>query len=154
MRKTLFSSAVMAGMSVIGLVLVAVAPVSASEPVEPMSPSVGMEPATPTRAVPQKPKPSGVGVLNAACSYAATDVDSSAWVQSAAGANIRSGSGTSCRIYDQADSGDTLDYHCYTVGNDGFTWTYLRDESDGTNGWVRDDLLSDFGSFVACTALV
>lgn len=102
-----------------------------------------------------KPKPTGgAGLLHAACSYAATDIDSGAWNATGAGANIRSGSSTSCAVYGQAGSGDRLDYHCYTAGNDGFTWTYLRNDTDGTNGWVRDDLLSDFGSFVACTALV
>jgi hypothetical protein len=111
-----------------------------------------MEPATPAVIV-TKPKPA-VGVLNAACSYAATDVDNSAWNATANGGNIRSGSSTGCRIYDQADAGDALDYHCYTLGSDGFTWTYLRNDSDGTNGWVRDDLLSDFGSSFSCTTLV
>ena len=154
MRK-LLGSATAAGLAVLGLVLVSAAPVTAAaaplaEPA--MGASASMEPATPAASV-TKPKPAA-GVLHAACSYAATDIDSGAWNATASGANIRSGSSTGCRIYDQADTGDVLDYHCYTLGNDGFTWTYLRNETDGTNGWIRDDLLSDFGSFVSCTTLV
>lgn len=153
--KKLVGSAMAAGLAVLGLALVSAAPVTAvaaSSVGSAPGVSASMEPATPDVIV-TKPKPAA-GVLNAACSYAATDVDNSAWNATANGGNIRSGSSTGCRIYDQADAGDALDYHCYTVGADGFTWTYLRNDSDGTNGWVRDDLLSDNGSFVSCTTLV
>jgi hypothetical protein len=146
MRRKVLLAATFAGMSMFGLGLAA--PASAAEPAD--QPVVN-EPAVPATVV---AKPPTVGVLNVACGYAATDVDGGAWNATAAGANMRSGSSTSCRIYDQADSGDSLDYHCYTSGADGFTWTYVRNESDGTNGWVRDDLLSDNGSFVACTTIV
>ncbi|MFC7615459.1 hypothetical protein ACFQV2_20125 [Actinokineospora soli] len=27
------------------------------------------------------------------------------------------------------------------MGNDGYTWTYLRNLRTGVRGWVRDDLL-------------
>jgi len=91
--------------------------------------------------------------MNASCGYAATDNDTTV-VASGGGANIRSGSSTSCTIYSQAGTGDQLDYHCYTLGNDGYTWTYLRNITRGTNGWVRDNLLSDNGSYAPCTALV
>ncbi|MGW1494498.1 hypothetical protein [Streptomyces sp. NPDC002402] len=43
-----------------------------------------------------------------------------------------------------------LDYHCYTKANDGSHWTYVRDDSDNTYGWVRSDLLNDRGSNVWC----
>lgn len=154
MRK-LIGSAVAAGLAAFGLVLASAAPVTAvaAPSAEPATgASASMEPATPA-AIVTKPKPAA-GVLNAACSYAATDIDSGAWSATGSGANIRSGSSTNCRIYDQAGTGDVLDYHCYTLGSDGFTWTYLRNDTDGTNGWVRDDLLSDFGSFVSCTTFV
>jgi hypothetical protein len=42
-----------------------------------------------------------------------------------------------------------LDYHCYTIAGD-YTWTYVRNDSTGVSGWIRDDLLSDYGSSVYC----
>lgn len=66
------------------------------------------------------------------------------------GVNIRTGSSTSCTSVGQAQASHTLDYYCYTVGNDGYTWTYLKDLSTGKLGWVRDDLLADDGSFYYC----
>ncbi|MFI6059383.1 SH3 domain-containing protein [Streptomyces sp. NPDC051286] len=90
---------------------------------------------------------------NASCGTTVSDKDGSAWGVYANGANERSGSSTGCGINGLADSNDRLDYHCYTVGSDGHTWTYLRDDN-GTNadvyGWVRDDLLSNGGSYVYC----
>jgi hypothetical protein len=94
--------------------------------------------------------PGAVVPANAACGTGAPDKDGSAWNATGGGANMRSGSSTSCAILSTADSGNRLDYHCYTYGNDGYTWTYLRNDSKGTYGWVRDDLLSDHGSFVLC----
>ncbi|GLY32275.1 hypothetical protein [Kineosporia sp. NBRC 101731] len=65
-------------------------------------------------------------------------------------ANQRSGSSTGCGITGYADNRNTLDYHCYTVASDGSTWTYLRNDSDGTTGWVKDTLLPNNGSGVYC----
>lgn len=97
------------------------------------------------------PKDPGVGIMHAACGSAApADRDGGSWNATGGGANIRSGSSTSCADRGDADSGHRLDYHCYTVGNDGFTWTFLRDDNTGIRGWVRDNLLADNGSFVHC----
>jgi hypothetical protein len=87
---------------------------------------------------------------HAPCGTSAPDKDGSAWNRTANGANERSGSSTSCAINGIAYNTQRLDYHCYTNGNDGYTWTYLRNDSTGVYGWVRDDLLSDDGSFVYC----
>ncbi|MDX5456160.1 hypothetical protein ACFWRG_14635 [Micromonospora tulbaghiae] len=87
---------------------------------------------------------------HAACGKTVGDKDSSNWPKSANGANERSGSSTGCGINGVAYNTQQLDYHCYTVGNDGYTWTYLRNNSTGVQGWVRDDLLSDGGSYVYC----
>lgn len=100
-------------------------------------------------AAPEKPV-DGVGVLHASCGTTAPDKDNSSWETTGYGANQRSGSSTSCAIRGVAGAGDRLDYHCYTLGNDGYTWTYLRNDSDGTAGWVRDDLLGDNGSYDRC----
>jgi hypothetical protein len=32
-------------------------------------------------------------------------------------------------------------YYCYTWANDGFSWTYLRNQRTGVRGWSRDNLL-------------
>ncbi|MEV4946562.1 SH3 domain-containing protein [Streptomyces sp. NPDC053755] len=90
---------------------------------------------------------------HAACGTGAADADGGAWnANRANGANMRSGSSTGCGINGIAYSSSKLDYHCYTVGNDGYSWTYVRNDSASpdTFGWIRDDLLSDGGSYVAC----
>ena|SRR5689334_8919909 len=99
-------------------------------------------------AAPEKPG-GDVGVLHAPCGKTAPDKDSSSWETTGYGANQRSGSSTSCAITGVAGAGDRLDYHCFTSGQGG-TWTYLRNDTDGTRGWVRDDLLGDNGSYVSC----
>ncbi|MFF0476800.1 SH3 domain-containing protein [Streptomyces sp. NPDC004284] len=87
---------------------------------------------------------------HANCGTGASDKDGSSWGKWADGANERSGSSTGCGINGVAYSTQTLDYHCYTVGNDGYSWTYLRNDATGVYGWVRDDLLSNGGSFTPC----
>ncbi|NEC85107.1 SH3 domain-containing protein [Streptomyces sp. SID12501] len=91
---------------------------------------------------------------HAACGTTVSDKDSSSWNKTANGANERSGtiasSSTNCTIKGIAYNTQNLDYHCWTLGNDGYTWTYLRNDSTGVTGWVRDNLLSDNGSGVYC----
>ncbi|MEU1850485.1 SH3 domain-containing protein [Streptomyces sp. NPDC019990] len=88
---------------------------------------------------------------HAPCGTTAPDRDNGAWNRTANGANQRSGSSTGCAINGIAYNTHRLDYHCYTQGNDRYTWTYLRNDSTGVSGWVRDDLLSDGGSLVHCS---
>ncbi|WP_405987857.1 SH3 domain-containing protein [Streptomyces sp. NBC_00986] len=99
----------------------------------------------------------GTAMANAPCgSSAPGDHDDSSWNATGNNSRMRSGtnaaSTTNCAIKSTARPGDRLDYHCYTRGNDGYTWTYLRNDtrSPDTYGWVRDDVLSDGGSFVEC----
>ncbi|MFI9012065.1 SH3 domain-containing protein [Actinosynnema sp. NPDC053489] len=66
------------------------------------------------------------------------------------GARIRTGSSTSCTPVGSLEPSHRLDYYCYTLGNDGYTWTYLRDVTTGKRGWVRDDLLPNYGSSSHC----
>ncbi|GGP47244.1 MULTISPECIES: SH3 domain-containing protein [Streptomyces] len=87
---------------------------------------------------------------HAPCGARGTNQDHNPFVQTANGANVRSGSSTSCTVMGIAYSGDWLNYRCYTRGNDGYTWTYLENASKGTEGWVRDDLLSDGGTTYSC----
>ncbi|MFD6170379.1 SH3 domain-containing protein [Streptomyces coeruleorubidus] len=87
----------------------------------------------------------------ASCGRTASDMDSSSWDRTANGANQRSGSSTGCAILGIAYNTHNLDYHCYTrIGNTSETWTYLRNDTTGTTGWVRDDLLNDGGSLHYC----
>jgi hypothetical protein len=102
------------------------------------------------QAAPAKPV-GPIGTMHASCGTNPPDKDSGSWLATArSAANERSGSSTSCTIKGVAQTSDRLDYHCYTDGNDGYTWTYLRNDRTGVAGWVRDDLLKDNGSFVYC----
>ncbi|MFI6401799.1 SH3 domain-containing protein [Streptomyces sp. NPDC050548] len=87
----------------------------------------------------------------AACGTTGPNRDTSAYVRQTAGvaANMRSGSSTSCGITGYADNQNTLNYYCYTF-NGTATWTYLKNETDGTYGWVSDSLLPNGGSNYSC----
>lgn len=65
-------------------------------------------------------------------------------------ARQRSGPSTRCPILGVLQPRDDADYYCFTSGDDGFTWTYLRNLRTRVRGWTRDDLLRDHGSFVYC----
>ncbi|MBW5482505.1 SH3 domain-containing protein [Streptomyces bambusae] len=78
------------------------------------------------------------------------DKDNSSWVKSAtANVNMRSGPSTDCRANGVATPNHKLDYHCYKVVGSR-TWTYVRNDSTGVKGWIRDDNLRDRGSLVKC----
>ncbi|MFV2018032.1 hypothetical protein [Micromonospora sp. LOL_023] len=93
---------------------------------------------------------SSAALAHAPCGRTVSDRDSSSWPTGADAVRHRSGSSTSCDINGIAYSSHRLDYHCYTVGNDGYTWTYVRNDATGVQGWTRDDLLPGYGSFVYC----
>lgn len=90
------------------------------------------------------------GSARAACGGAPSDEDSSSWPRMPAGtsANERYGPSTQCGIKGWADNQDQLDYHCWAPGENG-TWTYLRNNSDGSTGWVKDTLLPGGGAVYA-----
>lgn len=92
----------------------------------------------------------GTASAHASCGKTAPDLDNASYGTQAEGANMRSGSSTGCAINAYADDWDILDYHCYTNGNDGYTWTYTRNVTDGAYGWIRDDLLDDNGAARWC----
>ncbi|MDN3357898.1 hypothetical protein [Actinomadura sp. DC4] len=94
----------------------------------------------------------GTASASASCGRAApADIDASGWPRMPAGvsANERSGSSTGCGVRGWADNQDELDYHCFTSGENG-TWTYVRNNSDGSAGWVKDSLLPGYGSNLYC----
>jgi hypothetical protein len=85
------------------------------------------------------------------CGPAPADVDGSSWGTPFSGAtNMRRSPSTgTTQICGVAQASHRADYHCFTEGEGG-TWTYVRDVNTTFAGWVRDDLLSDGGSFVHC----
>jgi hypothetical protein len=88
---------------------------------------------------------------HAPCGFNVADRDSSPPVRATrSGVNLRTGSSTSCPSRAQINPGHLLDYHCWTGGNDGYTWTFL--EVNGRQGWVRDNLLPNNGSAISCAS--
>ncbi|MEI5519560.1 SH3 domain-containing protein [Streptomyces brasiliscabiei] len=93
----------------------------------------------------------GPAASAAYCGRTVSDMDNRSWPRQTAGvsANQRSGSSADCGVTGYADNRNVLDYHCWTAG-DGGSWTYLRNDTDGTSGWVKDTLLPDGGSRIWC----
>jgi hypothetical protein len=96
-----------------------------------------------SKPAPHKEVPKGFVVpLNAACGRAGPNLDTGSGHAVNGPARIRNGSSTSCPALAQTQGNETLAYFCWTLGNDGFTWSYLHDSVVNKTGWVRDDLLS------------
>lgn len=93
-----------------------------------------------------------VGPLSTCGGPSKPDKDSSRWGKyfKTNGVNIRKLPSTSSTICGQGQKSHTVDYHCWAYGRDGRTWTYLRDATTNYQGWVRDDLLKNYGSSVHC----
>jgi len=105
----------------------------------------GVTMAAPASAEPSKPAPGTASPMHASCGRAGPNLENRVDADAPAGgsARQRSGSSTSCEAPGQLEPTDDALYFCYTVGNDGYTWTYLRNQSKPSHvrGWVRDDLL-------------
>lgn len=86
------------------------------------------------------------------CGSAPADKDGSSWGRyfKVNGVNIRKSPSTSSKVCAQGQKSHVVDYHCWTRGSDGRTWTFLRDATTHYAGWVRDDLLKNNGSHVHC----
>lgn len=93
---------------------------------------------------------SSPAMAHAPCGRTASDLDTSAVVTGADQARLRSGSSTGCTALGVSYSSHRLNYYCWTRGNDGYTWTYLRNDSTGIKGWSRDDNLPNGGSYARC----
>lgn len=87
-----------------------------------------------------------------ACGSHPSDKDGSSWGKyfRVNGVNMRKRATTNSPICGQGQKSHRTDYHCYKVGADGYTWTYVRDVATHYAGWVRDDLLTNYGSLVHC----
>lgn len=59
-------------------------------------------------------------------------------------------SSTNCPILGVLQPTDDAEYFCWTLANDGFTWSYTRNIRTGVRGWSRDNLLDDFGAVNNC----
>jgi len=111
----------------------------------------GISLAAPASAAP-KVVPGGVSPMHAPCGTTGPNIDNrvDADAPSGGAANQRSGtiaaSSTNCVILGVLQPTDDALYFCWTAGNDGFTWTYLRNQRTGVRGWVRDNLLDGNGS--------
>jgi hypothetical protein len=57
---------------------------------------------------------------------------------------------TNCPILGVLQPTDDAEYFCWTLGNDNFTWTFLRNTRTGVRGWSRDNLLDGFGAVCNC----
>jgi hypothetical protein len=99
-------------------------------------------------AEPAGASPGGASPLNASCGTVGPNLANlrvnDAPVSGAV--NQRSGSSTSCSIPGVLQPTDDAIYYCWTAGNDGLTWTYLKNIRTGVLGWSRDDLLKGFGA--------
>jgi len=86
------------------------------------------------------------------CSDTHSDKDHSTYPKPFDGAtNVRSGPSTTCAVVGVVGTVNKADYHCYVNGDasNENTWTFLRFK-DNHYGFVRDDLLDDYGSAIEC----
>lgn len=56
----------------------------------------------------------------------------------------------SCGLSGVVIGGDRLDYYCWTLGNDGHTYTYLSNLTRGVAGWAWDTQVPNNGSLAHC----
>jgi hypothetical protein len=87
--------------------------------------------------------PGTVSPMHANCGRIGPNLENRVELDAPAGGavNQRSGSSTGCTAPGALQPTDDALYFCWTEGNDGFTWSYLRNQRTGVQGWVRDDLL-------------
>ncbi|MET1071991.1 MAG: SH3 domain-containing protein [Umezawaea sp.] len=64
-------------------------------------------------------------------------------------ANIRTGPSTACTSVGQAQTSHSVTLHCWKYGQGG-TWSHVRDNATGKQGWIKDSLLADGGAYIGC----
>jgi len=91
------------------------------------------------------------------CNHAHPDRDATVGSFIGSFVNIRRGPhnppGFSCISDGQGQLGQAAAYFCFDVGDTvsgTSTWTYLRNNATGVQGWVHDSFLSGFGSNFRC----
>ncbi|MHB9849158.1 SH3 domain-containing protein [Streptomyces krungchingensis] len=65
-------------------------------------------------------------------------------------AAVHTGPYGDCQIVGYVAEGTTVLYDCYSVNDYGNTWTWVRDSSGSSLGWVYDAYLDDGGSTARC----
>jgi hypothetical protein len=112
--------------------------------------------ATPAGAAPKIPPNGGISPMHAPCGTTGPNIENrvDADAPLSGAANQRSGTialtSNNCTILGVLQPTDDALYHCYTWGDDGYSWTYLRNQRTGVRGWVRDNLLDNNGSVYYC----
>lgn len=93
-----------------------------------------------------------ISPMHWSCGRAAPpDLDTSGGHHTLVVANVRVGSSTRCAVRGTISPSESLDYHCYALDiNQVDTWTYVVSVQTRLAGWIRDDLLNDYGSYVWC----
>jgi hypothetical protein len=66
--------------------------------------------------------------------------------------SIRTGPSTECTRLGLGNRKHAVTYLCYVRNGEGLSWTLVKDETLGIQGWVRDRLLRRHGSGRSCTA--
>ncbi|WNV89140.1 SH3 domain-containing protein [Umezawaea sp. Da 62-37] len=64
-------------------------------------------------------------------------------------ANIRTGPSTTCTSVGQAQTSHSVTLHCWKYGAGG-TWSHVRDNTTGRQGWIKDSLLVNSGAANKC----
>lgn len=78
------------------------------------------------------------------------NLDGSAFVTATGSAGMWRGSSSSCGLNGVILGGDRLDYYCWTLGNDGSTYTFVSAFEKGAAGWALDTEVPNNGSSVHC----
>ncbi|WP_432957143.1 hypothetical protein [Micromonospora haikouensis] len=94
----------------------------------------------------------GVVPMHWSCGRSAPpDLDTSGGHHTLEAANMRVGSSTRCAVAGISYPSQSLDYHCWARDINGVdSWTYVVNVSTKVGGWIRDDLLNDYGSGIQC----
>ncbi|MDP9792610.1 hypothetical protein J2S43_001122 [Catenuloplanes nepalensis] len=61
---------------------------------------------------------------------------------SGAGIRLRSGPSTTCTVLGLGYAGESVTFRCGAVGDDGWAWDYVRNNTTGVSGFVRSDGLT------------
>lgn len=78
------------------------------------------------------------------------NLDGSPVVTATGSAALLRGSSGSCGFSGAVIGGDKLDYYCWTLGNDGNTYTYVSNYLRGEAGWAWDTQIPNNGSDKHC----
>ncbi|MCO5987992.1 hypothetical protein NE235_17975 [Actinoallomurus spadix] len=78
------------------------------------------------------------------------NLDGSAFVTATGAAVMLRGSSAGCGLTGVILGGDRLDYYCWTLGNDGYTYTFVSAFEKGAAGWALDSEIPNNGSSVHC----